>query len=319
MVKDKKLDAYIPAKTPDELLTVAPKLHQEFEIAINTIDNIDSTNIQLWHWQKIAQAVYANYKTYDGFVVTHGTDTMAYSASAVSFALQNLGKPVVFTGAQLPPDDLSTDAQLNLTNAFRVASMNIAEVLIVFGTEIIRGNRASKQSETDFNAFWSPIYPPLGKIRTKIDLYGAYTKRTDRKLILQPAFEENVFVLTITPGMNPRYFDALLDAGVKGIVLNAFGAGNVPNQYQSLIPSIQKATKRGIPVVVSSQCLGGTARMLLYEVGVTALAAGAISAGDMTLEATTTKLMWVLKQTKNMMKIKKIMQSDLVGELSIIQ
>jgi L-asparaginase len=319
MVRDSKTNTLSPAKTPEQLLSIAPQLQFEFSTDIALIDNIDSTNIQTNHWVKIAECIFRNYDIYDGFVVSHGTDTMAYSASALSFSLQNLGKPVVFTGSQLPPDHINSDARNNLVNAFRVASMDIAEVLIVFGSEIIRGNRASKQSETDFNAFWSPIYPVLGKIRTEIDLYGDYRKRDDsKKLELKNKFDDEVFVLTIVPGFDPKFFEMLINSGVKGFVIAAFGAGNVPNKYKSLLKCIKLATLRNIPIIVSSQCLAGTAKMLIYEVGAAALQAGGISAGDMTLEAATTKLMWSLGQEKQLSKIKKLIGTNIIGELTVI-
>lgn len=316
-VMDERIQALVPAKTPDQLLSIAPKLKDEFEVDIIYIDNVDSTNIQSSHWTKLTEAIEKNYNKYDGFVVSHGTDTMAYSASALSYSLQNLGKPVVFTGAQLPPDHISSDAKNNLVNAFRVASMDLGEVVIAFGHEIIRGNRATKQSETDFNAFWSPIYPALGKIRTEIDLYGDYMRRDETKVLKTfSKFDPEVFVLTITPSLDPKFFDLLIENGVKGFIVNAFGTGNVPNKENTLVPCIKKATEKGIPVIISSQCIGGTARMLTYEVGVTALEAGGIPGADMTVEAATTKLMWALGQTDNLEEIRSIMKRDVSGELT---
>ncbi len=316
-VMDEKINALVPAKTPDQLLSLAPKLADEFDIDIIFIDNVDSTNIQSSHWTKLAKSIEQNYDKYDGFVVSHGTDTMAYSASALSYALQDLGKPVVFTGAQLPPDHISSDAKNNLVNAFRIASMDLGEVVIAFGHEIVRGNRATKQSETDFNAFQSPIYPILGKIRTEITMYGDYKRRDKtRKIKVFPEFVSDIFVLTITPSLNPKFFDLLIDNGVKGFIVNAFGTGNVPNKENALVWCIKKANEKKIPVIISSQCIGGTARMLTYEVGITALEAGGIPGADMTVEAATTKLMWALGQTNDINEVKSIMKRNISGELT---
>jgi L-asparaginase len=319
MVKN-ALGVLSPAKTPQELLSIAPNLSDFFQIDIEIIDNIDSTNIQSFHWKNISNVIIEKYNDYDGFVVTHGTDTMAYTASALSFALQDLGKPVILTGAQLPPDHMSSDARNNLINAFRVASMDLAEVVIVFDHEILRGNRATKQSETDFDAFWSPIYPVIGKMITEIDLYGEYKRRNESlKPILKNNFVDDIFVITMVPGFNPSHMDLLIQNGVKGFVIDGFGAGNVPNKFKSVIEYIKLAKDKNIPVVIASQCIGGTARMLNYEVGADAIEAGAISAADMTLEASTTKLMWCLGQTESYSKIKEIMESSVMGELTILK
>ena len=316
-VKDPVLNTLIPAKTTEDLLRLVPELSEHFSITTVPVENLDSSNIQPKHWIKLASLIFENYGTYDGFVVTHGTDTMSYTASAVSFALQNLGKPVVFTGSQLPGTSFGSDARNNLIHAFQVASMDIAEVIIVFGTKVLRGNRSSKQSESALDAFWSPVFSDLGKIRLEIELFNYHAKRDEKKKpMLSAAFEENIAVLTITPGMKSRILELLIDSGIKGIILQGFGAGNLPIRENSLIESIKRSIDQGIPVIITSQCAAGVANVFIYETGIMAKKTGAISAEDMTLEAAATKLMWVLSQEKSIKDIDRLLHKNFVGEIT---
>ena len=249
-------------------------------------------------------------------MVAHGTDTMAYTASALSFALQNLSKPVVLTGAQKPIYDLASDAQNNLINAVKVALLDVPEVCIVFGTRILRGNRAQKMSESKLNAFWSPVALPLGCVALEPEIHTDRIIRRPGSLMFKPDFEKEVMFYQIFPGLDARYINIAIDNGCKGVVLNSYGAGNVPNGEFSLLPTIKKAAAANIPVVVTTQCVEGSTR-LIYEVGQTAVEAGAIPAFDMTSEAATTKLMWALAQTGGLAEIKKIMRTNFAGEISI--
>ncbi|OGG04469.1 hypothetical protein A2W14_06755 [Candidatus Gottesmanbacteria bacterium RBG_16_37_8] len=317
MSRNKKgyLEPFFNAK---KLLQKIPELNQIAEISAEQVVNIDSTNIQPHHWTEISKVIYKKYKDYDGFLVTHGTDTMVYSASAISFALRNLNKPIVFTGSQKPIDDIASDAKINLVNACKVATMNLAEVCIVFGRAILRGNRAKKKSEVLLDAFWSPVALPIGQVNLEPIFINSHHKKTsNKKLIYQPKFNPNVMVYEIIPGMNPKYLFNDTDNGVEGIVLSALGAGNVPHLENSLIPYIKKTTSLKIPVVVTTQCLEGSAQMEIYQSGAVGLEAGAISAKDMTHEAATVKLMWLLTQTKNIQKIKKLMQQNLADEITV--
>lgn len=316
-IKDPVLNTLVPAKTPEDILKLVPEIRDHFDIDYHFIVNLDSSNIQPKHWIELAQTIYGVYAKYDGFVVTHGTDTMSYTASALSFALQNLGKPVVLTGSQLPPDALGTDAKNNLINAFRVAAEDIAEVVIVFGDKILRGNRSSKRSESSFDAFWSPVFSDLGRVRLDVELFNHHKKRNNTlKPKLSTDFSEEVFVFTLTPGVKPAYFDMLLGHGIKGFVVEGFGAGNVPSYENSIIPSIKKAVDKQIPVLINSQCAAGVAKVFLYQTGKVAAETGAISAEDMTLEASITKLMWVLGQTKDIKKVRKLIKDNIAGEIS---
>ncbi len=315
-VYDKKLGALRPAKNPRDILQIAPELQDLFTIDYKFIANLDSSNIQPHHWTTIAEAVYKNYQQYDGFVITHGTDTMSYTASALSFALTNLGKPVVLTGAHLYPDAPGSDAKNNLINAFHVASMNLAEVVIVFGSWILRGNRSAKKDEGSLETFWSPIFPELGRIRMDIELWKFSPKRNPNKIpILQAGFEDHIMVFTTFPGLCPEFLDAIIERNAKGIIIRGFGPGNLPITDNSLITSIKACTKKNIPVVISSQTAMGLTKISLYETGVAAQKLGVIPSEDMTIEATITKFMWVLNQTTDKEKITALMHKNIAGEI----
>ena len=316
-VYDHTIKALRPAQTPTDILQFAPELKERFEIGYKFISNIDSSNMQPSLWNSLAEAIYAEYNNYDGFVITHGTDTMSYTASALSFSLTNLGKPVVLTGAHLYPDAPGSDAQNNLSNAFHVASMDLAEVVIVFGSWIVRGNRSSKKDEGSLETIWSPIFPELGRIRMDIALWNFSPKRDDKKKpVLQTGFEEKIMVFTAFPGLQPTFIESIVDAGVKGIIIRGFGPGNLPIAENSLIASIKKYAKKDIPVVIGSQTAVGLTKLSLYETGIMAQELGVISSFDMTLESTVTKFMWVLHQTQDIEKIRKLMKKDIAGEIT---
>lgn len=317
-IYDKQIKALRPAQTPTDILTLAPELKEQFEIGYRYIANIDSSNMQPKLWQKIAETIYEEYDKYDGFVVTHGTDTMSYSASALSFSLTNLGKPVVLTGAHLHPAAPGSDAKNNLTNAFAVASMDLAEVVIVFGSWIVRGNRSTKKDEGSLETIWSPIFPELGRIRMDIELWNFSPKRNiKKKPLLKTGFEEKIMVFTVFPGLQSTYLENILNTDVKGIIIRGFGPGNVPITDNSLIESLKKFFAKHIPVVIGSQTSVGLTKMSLYETGIVAQKMGVISSEDMTLESTITKFMWVLYQTEELEKIRDLMKKNIAGEITI--
>ena len=312
--------ALAPAKNAEELLAIAPEIKNIVDIDYKFITDVDSTNMQPSFWTKIAQEIYDRYKDYDGFVITHGTDTMAYTASALSLALLNINKPIVLTGSQMPPDDPATDAHQNLINACRVAAMNLSGVMVLFGPKIIQGNRSKKWSEISLDAFVSHLAPNIGEVATTIQIASGVLRKIQnpKKIVLKNKFEKNVLQITLLPGMNPNFIDTIIDSRkLNGLILESFGAGNVPTKWNSLIPSIQKANKLKIPVVVTTQCEGGTSsHMLTYEVGYEAVKAGAIPARDMTAECAAVKLMWALAQTRDLKEIKKILHHNYAGEIT---
>ena len=306
------------AFTEKDLINFIPEVKNTVDIDTIDLYHIDSSNMQPEYWLELAKIVYQNHKKYDGIVITHGTDTMHYTASALSFLLQNLDVPVVLTGSQVPPHKVGSDAKRNLLDSIRVASeTNIGEVVFVFNSKILRGNRVKKFRELEFEAFESVGMLPLGVIEHDIRLTGEHHKKGKGKLKYFDKLEKNVCILKITPGMNPKLITAAIDLGYKGIILEGFGAGNVPINKNSLIPEIKNAIKKDIPVVVSTQCAIGCSWMYLYETGKKALDAGAIPGHDMISETAMTKMMWILGNHKGSInKIRKLFLKDVAGELS---
>ena len=311
--KDGTLQIPPKKKAIQNLLSIEPKLSHVAELEVAYIDNIDSTNINPGHWDKMADVIVENYHNYDGFVITHGTDTMAYTSRALSYVLQNPGKPVILTGAQIPSSKIETDARRNLINAIRVATMDISGVMIVFDEEIILGSRASKVSESKFNAFDSINWDVLGEIRIDIRFSDDHKSRHKRKLVIKKGFEANIAIITLVPGMPVQMLLCLLDSGIKGLILRGYGPGNIAYQY---LDAIKKANKLKVPVVVNTQCREGATLMHLYDVGKKALGSGVIQAYDMSIESVATKLMWVLKHTASYEQIKKMMHQNYCGEIN---
>ncbi len=295
------------------LREMEPRLQDVADLWFSWIDNIDSTNTNPEHWDRMARVIAENYGAYDGFILTHGTDTMAYTAGALTWALGRLGKPVILTGAQIPGNRLESDAHRNFVNAVRVAALDLAGVYVVFGEEIILGCRATKTSESKLDAFTSVNRRPAGEIRIDIRLRGDHRCRHDDPLELRTGFEPGIAVISIVPGGPGPVSRCLLGAGVRGVVLRGYGPGNIPHEYLDVL---DEARRLGIPVVVTSQCIEGMTAMHLYEVGRRALEMGAIEAYDMSLESVTTKLMWVLARAGGLEEIRSLMHTDLAGELS---
>lgn len=295
------------------VLSFEPKLNELADIDLEYIANIDSSDMTPEIWDKLAASIEAKYSRYEGFVVIHGTDTMAYTASAVSFALQNLGKPVVFTGAQIPGHQIESDARRNLVNAVRLACMNVAGVLLLMGEKILLGVRCSKISHFKLNAFASFNWPKLGEVGRQIQFSRETSRKTGQRPSLQTGFATEIAVLSLAPGMPASVLDNLLVHGIKGIVLNAYGTGNIPRIY---LPSLEKARQMNIPVVIRTQCPEGSTQMSVYATGKQALECGAIEAFDMSLEATVAKFMWALKRAKTIEEIKTIMHRNYAGEIN---
>ena len=325
-----RLDGVLhPPEDPKDLLKVAPELNV-YRYDFVSLMNKDSTNITPEDWSTIAQAIYDRRNDgYTGFVVAHGTDTMHFSASAVALALgKNLNFPVVFTGAQTAPDIHHGDAHVNLLRAFKVACEDIAEVVICFGEYVFRGCRAQKKDERRFDAFESPAYFTLAYITEEI-LLSEFSKRQEKKpkkikdIVLRNEFASGIFQVSLIPGLEPALLEPLIDNdNCSGIVLQSFGAGNVPNvEGYSWEGFIRKATDRGKPVLIASQFPANATMHTAYEPGLAAIEAGAIPTGNMTSACATAKFRWVLAQTdtitgkkKKLKAIKRMMNTDYVGE-----
>jgi len=301
----------------EEILKLTPELSQFVTLKSTNLLRIDSSNMQPEMWLTLAQIIYYDLPNVDGVVVTHGTDTMQYSASALSFLIQNLNVPIVFTGSQVAPQEIGSDARKNLMDGVRVAvEGNIAESVIVFNGKIFRGNRAKKLRELDFDAFMCVGMPPLGKVEQNVMLTGEQFKRGNRKPVLMNKLETDVALLKIYPGFKPGIIDHMINEGIKGFVIEGYGAGNIPTEKRGLTGSIKNATNSGIPVVITTQCSLGSSWVYLYDVGVKAIEAGAMPGYDTLSETALVKLMWILGQTRELKKVKKMMLTNYAGEIT---
>ncbi len=287
---------------------------------------IDSSNMNPKHWSQIAHAIDDNYDKYDGFVVLHGTDTMAFTASALSFMLDNLVKPVIITGSQLPIGEVRTDGEENLITALQVAAATnsqgkamVQEVAILFENHLWRGNRATKMSADNFNAFRSFNYPELASIGLDITYRenNLYRMSSKRPLKVHYDLDPNVMFLELYPGITATTLQHQLDTpGIKGIVLKTYGAGNSPNE-QWFLDAIAKACERGIVIMNVTQCVNGGVNDSLYDTGTSLSRAGVVSGHDITSEAAITKLMYLFGMGLNPDAVKQYLNSDLSGEVTI--
>ncbi len=278
---------------------------------------LDSANMSPADWVKLGRDVMANYHGYDGFIVLHGTDTMAFSASALSFMFSNLGKPIVFTGSQIPLCEVRTDARENLITSLLIAAGEaIPEVCLFVGNRLLRGNRATKVSARRFLAFRSPNYPALGEAGVELTVHRP-------RLLPAPqgpvAFKEvgaaQVADLRIFPGITPETLQSFLRPPLEGAVLHTYGVGNAPDRPE-LLAALRRASERGVVLVNCTQCLEGSVRMDAYATGSALAAAGVVSGYDMTPEAALTKLYYLLSRGLDPDEVRRRMQENLRGELS---
>ncbi len=317
MVAEKKSGYLRPAKNAAALLRVVPELKTKLAVDFFPLYNMDSSNMQPEHWEAMGAKVAELYDAYDGFVIAQGTDTMAYSASAHAFMLQKLGKPVVFTGSIVPLSELGADGRNNLIYSCLVASMDIAEVCIVFGDKIIRGCRAKKNHETFVDVFHSPNFPLLGEIGRPIKLFEWRRRRSRAKLQYHPHFEPNVRLVKLFPGLPTTALLAMIEDGARGFVIEGYGPGNVPFLgAASLMPFLKRARKQHIPVVITTQMERSQTNPHAYEAGHKAIECGAIPSYDMTTEAAVTKLMWVLGQVQSLPEVRRLFTKNIAGEFS---
>jgi len=324
MVSDKQNESLVPFDF-SEVIHRVPEMRQfnVFMTVLSLDPPIDSSNIGVEHWIKLAQVIQVNYAQYDGFVILHGTDTMAYSASALSFLLENLAKPVIFTGAQVPIGRLRTDARRNLITALEIASAHrmgkplVPEVCIYFNTVLLRGNRSTKVESRHFNAFHSGKYAPLAMAGIDIEYNTKVILPTPSEpLRLFEELESRIAILKIFPGISAMVVESILNAkGLRGVVLETFGAGNAPT-YPWFLKLLKKAISKGITVLNVSQCEEGEVRQGEYETSRYLKEMGVIGGTDISTEAAVTKLMFVLAQNLPLEESRKMLQENLRGEIS---
>ena len=306
-----------PGISGRELIDSLGDLRGKFDISEKQIMHLDSSNIQAEEWKIMARAVYENYHDYDGFIITHGTDTMAYSASMLCYMLPGLHKPVVFTGSQIPMDNMLTDARNNLFCALAAVEAGIKGVSVAFNRHIIRGCRAVKVRTMGFDAFESVNARYLGEIFADgLRVYDSQEPNEDAPTVLLDQVSTDVFLLKLIPNTNPKLFDYIKEMGYRGVVLETFGAGGMHFHRRDLIEKLQMLRDQGIVVVACSQCLYEPSNFNIYEVGRKVLETGVIPAGDMTTEAAVTKLMWALGQTDDPEEVRRIFSKNFSGEIS---
>ncbi len=314
----------------DHLIDNVPKIKMlGYEIEhVQFATPIDSSSMNPKHWGEIAEVIERHYDSVDGFVVLHGTDTMAYTASALSFMLENLRKPVIITGSQLPIGEVRTDGEENLITALQIAAATdaggrpmVREVAILFEHHLWRGNRCIKRSADNFDAFKSNNYPELASIGLGIHFNRASLWRNDSRnmpLKVQYEMDDNLVMLDLFPGISRKVVEHVLNApGLKGVVMKSFGAGNAPAD-EWFLDAVRQTVERGIVVVNITQCPNGCVHPQLYAAGLNLAKVGVVSGRDMTSEAAITKLMYLFGRGLSPDRVKEYLNMPLRGEMSAV-
>lgn len=312
----------------DHLLSHVPELKQlNIDIDSITFDPpIDSSDMEPELWSRIVSIIEKNYDQYDGFVILHGTDTMSFTASALSFMLEDLMKPVILTGSQLPIGALRTDGKENLITAIEIAAAKdadgnpmVPEVCVFFHEKLMRGNRTTKINSESFGAFGSNNYPNLAKAGTDIQFFTRNIRKyvPGLKLKAHHEYNSNIVIFSLFPGIQQEVVEKLLNAKeLKGIIFRTYGAGNAP-QKKWLVDALTKATAEGKIIINITQCAGGSVHMERYETGLQLLEAGVISGKDSTVEAALTKLMYLLGKNLPVEEVRRRMSKSFAGEISV--
>lgn len=311
-----------------QIVDEVPEL-TKFNFSLETISfdpPVDSSNIQPEFWKRIAETIEVNYDRFDGFVILHGTDTMSYTATALSFMIQNLTKPIILTGSQLPIGEIRTDGRENLLSAVEVAAAYkggkplIPEVCILFDNVLYRGNRTFKYNAQSFKAFRSENYPALATAGIDVQYHLPYVRKVDfsEPVMFNTRLDTCVASLTLFPGISQKVVNAVLNIeGIKGVVLETFGSGNAPT-YSWFIEELDTAIKRGVVIVNVTQCRGGSVNMDSYETGRLLKDMGVLTGIDITFEAAIVKLMYLFGQNYTYTEVKEKFELSLAGEMEMV-
>lgn len=325
MINDPKTGTLIPFNFEQIKVNVPELARLNYQLSIHSFDPIlDSSNMDPKIWKELAVLIKNQYDDYDGFVILHGSDTMSFTASALSFMLQNLTKPVVLTGSQLPIGEIRTDAKENLITALEIAAAKknnkaiVPEVCIYFDYQLFRGNRSIKYSSEKFEAFASPNYPILAEAGVNLKFYpNNILPLSEKPFQIYTNFDTSIGVLKMYPGITENVVKAITQSNVKAIILEAFGSGNTTTEAW-FINCLKEAIAQDKIIIDISQCKGGSVLLGLYETSRKLQQIGIISGFDMTFEATITKLMYLLGQELTIEEIKNLLTTNLTGEVTII-
>lgn len=323
MVNDPKTGVLIPFNFEQIQQNVPELARLNYDLSVHSFDPIiDSSNMDPLIWEELASLIKDKYEEFDGFVILHGSDTMSFTASALSFMLENLSKPVILTGSQLPIGEIRTDAKENLITALEIAATKkqgkamVPEVCIYFDYQLFRGNRSIKYNSEKFEAFRSPNYPILAEAGVHLSFYKNYiAKQPTEPLKVHTKFNANIGVLKLYPGISPQAVHAITKSGVDAIVLETFGSGNT-NTADWFIASLEEAINNGKLIIDITQCKRGSVELGKYETSKKLQQMGVVCGYDITFEATVTKLMYLMGQDYTNSEVAALMEQSLRGELT---
>ena len=307
-----------PGLSSNDILSYISDITNLYDVDFYELFQLDSANIQPSNWQTMAETIYEKYTSYDGIVIFHGTDTMAYTASALSFMLLNIPIPVVITGSQLSILNPLADAVENCRCAIHMAGSGMPGIFLAFNRKVILGTRASKVRTTSFHAFESINYPYVGEINSRgLDIQRSYIPGPTGSFVLERRLEEKVFLIKLVPGFDGKIFQFLYEQGYRGLIIEAFGMGGIPSLSSEVMNDLRDVIQKGMIVVVKSQCPYEGSNLSLYETGKAALEVGVFEAYDMSTEAVVTKVMWILGKHWERKKIEEMFYKNLAGEINL--